>query len=167
MSRILAALVVASLVLAGCARTAPQENLLIFVNPLCTTCEDFIRCEATPGNAAVYDPTFDIYHLKNKTFLAQIATIWTFLVQSVAPKTEDERPIDTYRQRPGQGRKVIPGGVALTDLVKHRVQLPDTWIDQVDGTWHAADDSVLGSCKLVERADGRAQVATFKAGAGQ
>lgn len=146
--------------LAGCGSPPqPKVDLLIPVNAKCTTCEDFIRCDSGSGNAAVYDPTFDLYRLEPKGILAQLATVWEFLIQLFHKRTEDFRPLSVYSQRPGDSevfdRIVTRDAEARTDLVAHRIHLPSGWIDQVTGDWHGTDDNLRGSCRLLKSAEGR------------
>ena len=152
-------------VLVGCAAPLPQAQLLIPVNAKCTTCEDFIRCEGSSGNAAVYDPSFDIYRLEPKGTLAQLATVWEFLIQLFYTRTEDIRPLSIYAQRPGETevfrRTFTSNAEARVDLVQHRINLPDGWIDQVTGERHGPDDALRGSCRVMAPADGRELLKLF------
>ena len=151
--------------LAGCRAPPPAAELLIPVNAKCTTCEDFIRCDAGSGNAAVYDPTFDLYKLERKGVLAQLATVWEFLIQLFHTRTEDFRPLTVYAQRAGDAaglsRSVTQGGEARTDLVSRRIHLPSGWIDQVTGAWHGVDDATRGSCRVLPPAEGRELLKLF------
>jgi hypothetical protein len=151
--------------LMGCAAPTPQVELLIPVNAKCTTCEDFIRCEGTTGNAAVYDPSFDIYRLEPKGTLAQLATVWEFLIQLFYTRTEDVRPLSIYAQRPGETeafkRSTTNNAEARIDLIQHRINLPDGWIDQVTGERLGADDALRGSCRVLAPADGRELLKLF------
>ncbi|MEO8223179.1 MAG: hypothetical protein ABI661_00085 [Gammaproteobacteria bacterium] len=151
--------------LAGCAAPLPDTNLLIPVNALCTTCEDFIRCDAGSSNAAVYDPSFDLYRLEPKGVLAQLATVWEFLVQLFHTRTEDVRPLTVYTQRAGPAaglqRAMAGKAEARTDLVAHRIHVPEGWIDQLSGGWHGADDGVRGVCRLLKPAEGRELLKLF------
>ena len=145
--------------LMGCSSPEPQVQLLIPVNDKCTTCEDFIRCDGGSANAAVYDPTFDIYQLKPKGTLAQLATVWDFLIQLFHTRTEDVRPLSVYAQRRDEAeafKRSTTGNLeARIDLVQHRIRVPEGWIDQVTGEWHGADDTPRGTCRIVASADGR------------
>jgi len=151
--------------LLGCASPTPQVELLIPVNAKCTTCEDFIRCEGGSGNAALYDPSFDIYRLEPKGTLAQLATVWEFLIQLFYTRTEDIRPLSIYAQRPGETeafkRSTTNNAEARIDLVQHRINLPEGWIDQVTGERHGADDALRGSCRVLAPADGRELLKLF------
>lgn len=145
--------------LAGCGPSAPRIDLLIPVNAKCTTCEDFIRCDAGSNNPAVYDPSFDIYRLEPKSTLAQLATVWEFLIQLFYTRTEDHRPLSVYSQRQGADgqvtRSVTPGAQARTDLLLNRIAVPQGWIDQVTGERRGEDDQLLGTCRLLKPAEGR------------
>jgi len=151
--------------LAGCGSPPPKVDLLIPVNAKCTTCEDFIRCDGGSANPAVYDPTFDLYRLEPKSMLAQLATVWEFLIQLFHTRTEDIRPLTIYTQRPGESavfdRTVTKDAEARTDLVAHRIRLPSGWIDQVNGEWHASDDSIRGACRVLQAVEGRELVKLF------
>ena len=152
-------------VLVGCAAPTPQADLLIPVNAKCTTCEDFIRCDGGSGNAAVYDPSFDLYRLEPKGTLAQLATVWEFLIQLFYTRTEDLHPLSTYTQRRGETeafkRSTTGNAEARIDLVQHRIHLPDGWIDQVTGERHGTDDAYRGACRVLAPADGRELLKLF------
>lgn len=146
-------------VLAGCGSPPPPPvDLAIPVNAKCTTCEYFIRCDGGSTNAALYDPSFDIYRLEPKGMLAQLATVWEFLVQLFHTRTVDVRPLSIYAQRPGElvafNRTTTRDVEARTDLALHRIDVPGGWIDQVTGQWHGSDDSVRGACRLLTRPEG-------------
>ena len=153
--------------LAGCAKPLPEAELLIPVNAKCTTCEDFIRCDGSSGNAAVYDPTFDIYRLEPKGTLAQLATGWDFLIQLFYTRTEDVRPLSVYAQRPGTTeafeRSATGDAEARIDLVEHRIQVPDAWIDQITGQRRGTDNTPRGYCRLLNPTEGRELLKLFTA----
>lgn len=163
MRRIL--LVVLLGMLAGCGSPPPKVDLLIPVNAKCTTCEDFIRCDGGSANAAVYDPTFDLYRLEPKSMLAQLATVWEFLIQLFHTRTEDVRPLTVYAQRPGESdafnRTITKNAEARTDLVANRIHLPSGWIDQLTGEWHGTDDDLRGTCRMLKPAEGREVLKLF------
>ncbi len=139
--------------------------MLIPINAKCTTCEDFIRCDGSSGNAAVYDPTFDIYRLEPKGMLAQLATVWEFLIQLFYTRTEDVRPLSVYAQRPGTteafARSITGGAEARIDLVEHRIAVPDGWIDQVTGQRRGLDNTPRGYCGVLTPTEGRELLKLF------
>jgi hypothetical protein len=142
---------IAIAVVAGCARPrSDTTGLAIAVNELCTTCEDFIRCDATSKPVDAADAV-TLYQLKPKTFLAQLATIWDFLAASVRERKEDRRPLAIFRVGtvPDQTRE------AVIDLGQHRIQLEAGWIDQSNGDWHGVDDARKGQCRIIPRLEGR------------
>jgi hypothetical protein len=163
MRRFLPAVVL--VILGGCGSPPPQVDLLIPVNPKCTVCEDFIRCDAGNANPAVYDPVFDVYRLEHKSTLAQLATVWEFLIQLFYTRTEDFRPLSVYAQRPGTAapfeRTITGDAEARTDLVTHRIFVPGGWIDQVTGARYGEDDEPRGVCRLLKPAEGRELLKLF------
>lgn len=151
----------ACLVLAGCTQEFSNEGLLIPINPLCTVCDDFIRCEAEPAGSGT-----TLYHLDHKSFLAQVLTIFEYPLRPFRQRTEDERPLKIYP--PGAKAPEQPAGaVALTDLVAHRIAVPGGWIDQATGAWHNEDGSLKGACTLLPVAEGRQFVRDLRAPPGQ
>jgi len=144
--------------LAGCGSPPAGPELVIPVNALCSDCTTYVRCDAGSGNAAVFDPTFDLYALQPKGTLGQIATIWEFLVERVSPRKVDTRPMVVYQQRAGVtqaiDRKVQRDLTARTDLVQHRIQVPEGWVDQATGGWHGADGTLRGNCRVLTREEG-------------
>jgi hypothetical protein len=155
--RALAALAAVAL-LAACTPKPADLKLAIPVNALCTTCDDFLRCEA----AGATDGSFQLLHLENKTFLAQVATIWDFLVQAIRERKEDIRPLAIYSSAGGPARR---GANAVTDLIQHRINIPDGWIDQANGEWHGTDGLVKGQCTLLPLPEGRELVKKMRAAA--
>lgn len=154
------------LLLAGCGgRPAHDEGLVVPVNALCANCTTYVRCDAGSGNAAVFDPTFDLYELQPKSTLGQIATIWEFLVERVSPRKVDTRPMVMYQQRAGAiqafDRRVTRDLTVDTDLVQHRIQVPDGWIDQATGEWRGTDGALRGHCRILTREEGRETAGLF------
>ena len=144
-----------AMAVAACTPRPSDVELLIPINPLCTTCDDFIRCEsAAPPGEATGAAAWSLYHLRPKTFFAQIATILDYLLQLFRERTEDLRPLTIHA--PGAGMTV--SAEAVTDLTRHRISVPGGWIDQVNGEWHDTGDRVTGQCRLLPIAEGRKQV---------
>lgn len=147
----LAAMIVALLGLAGCGSLpGPERELAIQVNDLCTTCVDFLRCEADGPDG----DSLTLYVLEQKSFMAQIATIWQYLVQYVNPRKTDQRGVTVWT-RGGQGPATRSTGQAEQDLVTFEIRLPAARIDQYTGAWYGAGDTRLGSCRVLTRAEGR------------
>ncbi|MEO8224059.1 MAG: NADH-quinone oxidoreductase subunit H, partial [Gammaproteobacteria bacterium] len=113
----------------------------------------------------MYDPTFEIYRLEPKGTLAQLATVWEFLIQLIHKRTEDFRPLTIYAQWPsttaGIQRTTTGNAEARTDLIQHRIYLPEGWIDQITGEWHGANDAPRGVCRMLAPADGREALKLF------
>src|SRR5512134_2693400 len=86
----LCAAVVMAAAAAACTPNRSETTLLIPVNALCTTCNDFIRCDpaAGPDGGAATDD-YVLYHLRPKSMLAQMATIFDYLLQAVRQRKED------------------------------------------------------------------------------
>jgi hypothetical protein len=150
------------LLLAACARQEPLPELLIPINPLCTTCNDFIRCDAAarPGEP-VQGGDYTMFHLQPKSMLAQMATIFDFLLQHFRQREEDRRPVAVYSTR-RRGLEPVTGAEAVTDLRRHRIAVPEGRIDQASGAWHGADGALLGQCRLVPVAEGRQLTARLR-----
>ena len=132
--------------LAACMPKRDYGNVAIPVNPMCTTCEDYVRCDPATGGGTV-----ELYWLRQKPFLAQLATIADYLFQFFRDRHEDHRPLTVYTEAAGG----VAAGEAVTDLDRKRIQLPSGWIDQADGRWHGADGRPLGQCRLLTRPEGR------------
>lgn len=159
------ALLAALLVLGACSPRAeriPAEQLQIRINLLCTTCDDFLRCSASPESEE-----FVLYRLREKSFWAQIATIWDYLIQSVRPKTADSRPLTIYAQSTLDGsttRRVLldesrtRADMAKVDMVTGLITLPDSLIDMRNGEWRDPQGEILGSCSTMSRREGYAWI---------
>ncbi len=138
---------------AGCVRQPspiPAEQLQIKINLLCTTCDDFLQCRTT-GESIESD--FTLYRLREKSFFAQIATIWDYLIQWVHRKTDDKRPLTVYVEQGGVPRVLVPDATARVDLVTGLITLPDATIDMRDGHW-LVDGESAGQCRSMVRRDG-------------
>lgn len=150
-----------AVLLTACTQEPAEVDLLIPINPLCTVCDDFIRCSAGPAG----DGAATIFHLGHKTFLAQVLTIFDYPMRVFRERESDERPLAIYP--PGStAPEPATGAVATTDLVAHRIAVPGGWIDQATGAWHGSDDLVKGSCTLMPVAEGRQFVRGLRAPGG-
>jgi hypothetical protein len=136
----------------GCARQQPipTEQLQIKINLLCTTCDDFLQCTRTGQSV---ESEFRLYRLREKSFFAQIATIWDYLIQWFHQKTNDRRPLTIYLEQGSVSRVLVPYATAKVDLVTGLITLPDSTIDMRDGSWFIAGESV-GQCQTMIRRDG-------------
>ena len=137
----------------GCApksQPIPTERLQIKINLLCTTCDDFLQCTATGQSASA---GFTLYRLREKSFFAQIATIWDYLIQWASRKTSDRRPLTIYVEDNGAPRVLVSDSVAKVDMVTGLIMLPDSTIDMRDGNWIVAGESA-GHCRALVRRDG-------------
>jgi len=145
--------ILSALCVAGCARQSPSipaEQLQIKINLLCTTCDDFLQCRKS-GESIESD--FTLYRLREKSFFAQIATIWDYLVQWVHRKTDDRRPLTVYVEQRGVSRVLVSDATARVDLVTGLLTLPDSTIDMRDGRWFI-DGVSAGQCHAMVRRDG-------------
>lgn len=154
-----ATLVAALLLVAGCARgpaPLPAESLQIRINLLCSTCDDFIRCEAS-GRAPEAN-SYRLYRLREKSFWAQIATIWDYLIQLIRRKTTDVRPLSVYENQ-GELRRVSSVvGTARIDAASGLIQLPGSTIDMRNGEWRTSTGDLQGQCRTLPRREGYAWV---------
>lgn len=144
------------LLLVGCGprpSPPPADSLVIRVNVFCTTCDDFFRCES-PAT----DDGFVLYRLRAKSFWAQIATIWDYLIAQIRPKTSDRRPLTIYEQRLGIKRVLHAEGKAEVDLVAASIRLPEARIDMRQGVWLDAAGQPQGQCASLPRREGYAFV---------
>lgn len=166
MYRILLIMLVA--LLAGCGARPPDPELLIPVNVRCSTCSDHIRCENEAGNPAVGDQAFMLYVLEAKgPGNDEITSITAYFLQFVEPKTRFTRPLSVHVQTIGASgqaeRRTSMELTASIDRTTHRIELPDAWIDQQNGQWHdKADDSLRGTCRLLDRQDGGLTASLFR-----
>lgn len=153
---VLPMLVAATLLLGACNRgpePLPSTELRIRINLLCTTCDDFLQCRASDST-----DSFTLYRLREKSFWAQIATIWDYLIQSVHPKTSDRRPLTVYVEQNSQRRVLTAEATARVDMVSGLITLPESLIDMRDGAWRSSRGEVLGRCVTLPRREGYAWV---------
>jgi hypothetical protein len=133
------------------------EPLAIPINLLCTTCNDFLRCEP---DAAAGPAGRLVYRIEEKSFWGQVATIGDYLLQLFRPKTSDERSASIYRMT-GSERRIERGLSVRIDAVAHRIEFPGARIDQRNGDWYDAAGAKLGRCAAMTRRDGFAMVREF------
>jgi hypothetical protein len=106
----------------GCSRQSPPipaEQLQIKINLLCTTCDDFLQCTRTGQSV---ESEFRLYRLREKSFFAQIATIWDYLIQWFHQKTNDRRPLTIYLEQGSVSRVLVPNATAK-DSSRYRIRL--------------------------------------------
>jgi len=155
-ARLCSLILAAALLLGACSR-GPEplaaDELRIRINLLCTTCDDFVQCRASDSTAA-----FTLYRLREKSFWAQVATIWDYLIQSLRRKTSDRRPLTVYVDEDGQRRVLSDDGVAGVDMVSGLISVPGSLIDMRDGSWRSPQGEILGRCVTWPRRQGYAWV---------
>ena len=157
--RLAAAGLAALLALAGCERGAaplPPEALQIRINLLCTTCDDFLRCERSVVVAGTN--VYTLYRLREKSFWAQIGTIWDYLVQWASRKTSDNRPVTIYENDHDRRRILLAAGTARVDAASGLLSLPDGSIDMRNGDWRTRTGDLQGRCMTLKRREGYAWV---------
>lgn len=143
--------------LVGCDRgpaPLPPEALKIRINLMCTTCDDFLRCQRADTDAESYR----IYRLREKSVWAQIATIGDYLVQWLHRKTSDTRPLTVYDNLGDLRQIVSEDGRARVDRVTGLLTLPDGSIDLRDGQWRSVTGEPQGECRTMPRREGYAWV---------
>lgn len=147
------------LLMAGCDRgplPLPPESLQIRINLLCSTCDDFLRCER--ASAAPAANSYRLYRLREKTFWAQIATIWDYLIQLLRRKTSDTRPLSVYDNQGDLRRVLTAEGRARVDAAAGLILLPDSAIDMRNGDWRNSTGDLQGTCRTLPRREGYAWV---------
>jgi hypothetical protein len=163
MYRILLLMLVTAL--AGCGAKPPATDLLIPVNVRCSTCTDYMRCEATAVEPVTGDQAFNLYILEARGPGNEIHSITEYFLQFVEPKTRYTRPLSVHVQTGGKdGQAVRRSSMGLTatiDQRTHRIELPDAWIDQRNGEWHGEDNSLRGTCRSLSREAGRQAAGLF------
>ena len=140
---VLPMLVAVTLLLGACNRgpePLPSTELRIRINLLCTTCDDFLQCRASDST-----DSFTLYRLREKSFWAQIATIWDYLIQSVHPKTSDRRPLTVYVEQNSQRRVLTAEATARAAAVTLLTNLVNTEVaDRIAAV--AAEAAARGHC---------------------
>lgn len=149
--RLLAACLFGSMVLSGCSQpSTPQVTapLVIDIEELCTQCVEVLRCDGDEINTTVY-----VMH--KKSFWAQIATIWDYLVQVVGTKTEDFRDVTQYVYTDDSTRITSSTkGRARLDVWLRRIELPDSIVDETNASWTDPAGQALGACVHLPRVEG-------------
>jgi len=147
------------LLLAGCDRgpaPLPPESLQIRVNLLCSTCDDFLRCEV--ADVVPETNSYRLHRLREKSFWAQIATIWDYLIQLFRQKTVDVRPLTIYENEGERRRIVSSEAKARVDAAAGLILLPDSIIDMRKGQWRTLNGDLQGQCRTLPRREGYAWV---------
>jgi hypothetical protein len=156
-ARLFVPVAAAALAVGGCgAPPPPPGNPAIAIDLACTTCEDYLRCDTGAANPAIYDPSFDLYHLQPRGAAAGMLG---------ALGGAARRPVTIHQQRPGEtqvfARTTQPGQQASLDFGQYRLGVGGSQVDLASGDWLAADGSVRGRCRLLEPAEGRQLAALF------
>lgn len=147
------------LLLAGCDRgpaPLPPESLQIRINLLCSTCDDFLRCEV--ADVVPETNSYRLHRLREKSFWAQIATIWDYLIQLFRQKTVDVRPLTIYENEGERRRIVSSEAKARVDAAAGLILLPDSIIDMRKGQWRTLNGDLQGQCRTLPRREGYAWV---------
>lgn len=151
LQRLLAACLIGTVVLSGCSQpSTPQVTapLVIDIEELCTQCVEVLRCDGDEINTT-------IYVLHKKSFWAQIATIWDYLIQAVSTKTEDFRDVTKYVYATDSTSIASSSqGRARLDVWLRRIELPDSVVDETNASWTDATGKTLGACVHLPRVEG-------------
>lgn len=140
------------LALTGCGPLpGPEGPLAVEINELCTTCVDFLRCDLAPAD----EGGVTLYVLEQKTFGQQVATIGHYFMQYINPRTVDRRGVTVLSRPAHAAAPVQQQGQAEQDLVEFVLRLPGARVDLYTGNWYGADGTLLGSCQVLPRNEGR------------
>ncbi len=146
MTKGLAALALAALAAlsSGCEKPPdPQTDYVIAFNMRCSTCNDFLDCNAGEENL--------VFRVHELSFWQQIATIADYL--TFAQKTQRSRPLTVYRVDGETIETDREDAIADIDTVAGRIVADEFTIDQRDGALTVAGE-IVGDCSTMSRREG-------------
>tara|TARA_B000000460_G_scaffold24336_1_gene15745 strand:+ start:140 stop:655 length:516 start_codon:yes stop_codon:yes gene_type:complete len=129
-----------------------QEELLLYsqFGEFCTMCEAVLLCEEGEKKSYNFIPNtgnFTLYHLRTRTFLSQISTIWEFFIKNFDGYEikGHKRPVNIITIDSNQWSKSMTSDAEIS-IDPGLIYIEDRMINRVNNEWMNNANESIGFC---------------------
>ena len=129
-----------------------KEELLLYsqFGEFCTMCEAILLCEEGEERSYNFIPNtgnFTLYHLRTRTFLSQISTIWEFFIKNFdGYKIKGhKRPVNIITIASDQWSKPMISNAKIS-IDPDLIYIEDRMINRVNSEWMNNTNESIGFC---------------------
>lgn len=129
-----------------------QEELLLYsqFGEFCTMCEAVLLCEEGEEKSYNFIPNtgkFTLYHLRTRTFLSQISTIWEFFIKNFDGYEikGHKRPVNIITIDSNQWSKSMTSDAEIS-IDPVLIYIEDRMINRVNNEWMNNTNESIGFC---------------------
>ena len=129
-----------------------QEELLLYsqFGEFCTMCEAVLLCEESEEKSYNFIPNtgnFTLYHLRTRTFLSQISTIWEFFIKNFDGYEikGHKRPVNIITIDSNQWSKPMTSDAEIS-IDPGLIYIEDRMINRVNNEWMNNANESIGFC---------------------
>jgi len=129
-----------------------QEELLLYsqFGEFCTMCEAVLLCEESEEKSYNFIPNtgnFTLYHLRTRTFLSQISTIWEFFIKNFDGYEikGHKRPVNIITIDSNQWSKSMTSDAEIS-INPGLIYIEDRMINRVNNEWMNNANESIGFC---------------------
>jgi len=129
-----------------------QEELLLYsqFGEFCTMCEAVLLCEEGEKKSYNFIPNqgnFTLYHLRTRTFLSQISTIWEFFIKNFDGYEikGHKRPVNIITIDSNQWSKSMISDAEIS-IDPGLIYIEDRMINRVNNEWMNNANESIGFC---------------------
>ena len=129
-----------------------QEELLLYsqFGEFCTMCEAVLLCEEGEEKSYNFIPNtgnFTLYHLRTRTFLSQISTIWEFFIKNFDGYEikGHKRPVNIITIDSNQWSKPMTSDAEIS-IDPGLIYIEDRMINRVNNEWMNNANESIGFC---------------------
>ena len=129
-----------------------QEELLLYsqFGEFCTMCEAVLLCEEGEEKSYNFIPNtgnFTLYHLRTRTFLSQISTIWEFFIKNFDGYEikGHKRPVNIITIDSNQWSKSMTSDAEIS-IDPGLIYIEDRMINRVNNEWMNNANESIGFC---------------------
>ena len=129
-----------------------QEELLLYsqFGEFCTMCEAVLLCEEGEEKSYNFIPNtgnFTLYHLRTRTFLSQISTIWEFFIKNFDGYEikGHKRPVNIITIDSNQWSKPMISDAEIS-IDPGLIYIEDRMINRVNNEWMNNANESIGFC---------------------
>ena len=129
-----------------------QEELLLYsqFGEFCTMCEVVLLCEEGEEKSYNFIPNtgiFTLYHLRTRTFLSQISTIWEFFIKNFDGYEikGHKRPVNIITIDSNQWSKPMISDAEIS-IDPGLIYIEDRMINRVNNEWMNNANESIGFC---------------------